>query len=87
VRFISRFKSKTAAPLASAGGAAVLVSTSVPPRGVEGTTDSSEKHGNSTGSGADSGAVGEGTAELVSLLAALTPAQRAVLLAIMRATN
>lgn len=49
---------------------------------MKGTTVKTEE---SDWGGAESGAVGEETAQLVSLLASLSPAQRDVLLAIIRA--
>jgi hypothetical protein len=59
----------------------------VPPRGVEQSASFSENTTVSQAGGAESGAFGEETAELASLLAALTPAQRAVLLALVRAKD
>jgi hypothetical protein len=72
---------ETSEPLAIANCTAVQV----PPRGVEGSANSSGKPQDSTGSGANSGATGEETAQLVRLLASLSPAQREILLAIVRA--
>ena len=57
----------------------------VPPRGVEGTQSSARKPTVPNEGGAESGAVGPETGELISLLASLTPAQRDLLLAIVRA--
>ena len=63
----------------------MLSGRKIPPRGVEGTQSSAEKLTLPNEGGAESGAVGPETGELISLLASLTPAQRDLLLAIVRA--
>jgi hypothetical protein len=63
----------------------VLPGLKVPPREVEGTLSSAEKPTLLKEGGAESGAFGPKTGELISLLASLTPAQRDLLLAIVQA--
>ena len=76
---------ETAVSPAIARDTAVLSGLKVPPRGVEGTADFPNKTELSIGGGAESGAVGEETAQLINLLGSLSPAQRELLLAIARA--
>jgi hypothetical protein len=59
----------------------------IPPRGVEETQYSAKKPVQPEEGGAESGAVGAETAQLLGLLASLSPAQRELLLAIVRAKN
>jgi len=56
----------------------------IPPRGVVRPADSPRKTAKTNPAGAQSGAVGPETDELARLLASLTPAQRAALLAMAR---
>jgi hypothetical protein len=72
-------ESETAAPLAFASDATVVV----PPRGVERIASSSEKTTAVGQGGAESGAVEAEVAQLLARLASLTPAQREVLLALL----
>jgi hypothetical protein len=73
-------ESETAAPLAFASDAAVVV----PPRGVERVTVSPNEAAIPNPGAAQSGAGSPETAELARLLASLTPSQRHRLLALVR---
>ena len=76
----SHEKKETAAPLAFAGGAAVLFQTQVPPRGTERPQDSGRETQNPPAPGTESGTpAGDRLIDLLAIVATLPPRSIAVL--------